>query len=89
MPRPGLMLLDLNMPRMDGRELLSEMKKDPDLHTIPVVVFTTSDSDQDIAKMYSLHANCYITKPLDFEHVTKIVKEIKGFWFFVVKLPQE
>ena len=87
MPRPGLVLLDLNMPRMDGRELLAEMKKDPELQTIPVVIFTTSDSDQDVVSMYNLHASCYVTKPLDFEQFTKIVKEIKDSWFSVVKLP--
>ena len=84
---PDVVFLDLNMPRMDGRELLAEMKKDPELQTIPVVIFTTSDSDQDVVSMYNLHASCYVTKPLDFEQFTKIVKEIKGFWFTIVKLP--
>jgi CheY-like chemotaxis protein len=86
-PRPDLVLLDLNMPRKDGREVLSEIKQDPDLRSIPVVVLTTSDSDQDILNMYDLHVNCYVTKPVDLEQFTKIVKEIKDFWFSVVKLP--
>lgn len=88
-PRPDLILLDLNMPRMDGREVLSEIKGDPHLRSIPVVVLTTSDSDMDVANMYDLHANCYVTKPVDLEQFTKIVKEIKQFWFSVVKLPPE
>ena len=88
-PRPDLILLDLNMPRKDGREVLLEIKQDPDLRSIPVVVLTTSDSEQDIANMYDLHANCFITKPVDLEQFTKIVKEIKDFWFWVVKLPPQ
>jgi CheY-like chemotaxis protein len=88
-PRPDLILLDLNMPRKDGREVLSEIKHDPHLRSIPVVVLTTSDSDLDIAKMYDLHANCFVTKPVDLEQFTKIVKEIKHFWFSVVKLPPD
>lgn len=86
-PRPDLVLLDLNMPRKDGREVLAEMKQDRDLRTIPVVILTTSDSDQDIVSMYDLHANCYVTKPVDLEQFTKIVKEIKHFWISVVQLP--
>lgn len=88
-PRPDLVLLDLNMPRKDGREVLADIKRDPDLRSIPVVVLTTSDSDQDIVNMYDLHANCYVTKPVDLEQFTKIVKEIKDFWFSVVKLPPQ
>ncbi|MEX2092305.1 MAG: response regulator [Pirellulales bacterium] len=88
-PRPDLILLDLNMPRKDGREVLLEIKQDPDLRSIPVVVLTTSDSEQDIANMYDLHANCFVTKPVDLEQFTKIVKEIKEFWFWVVKLPPQ
>ena len=88
-PRPDLILLDLNMPRKDGREVLSEIKQAPHLRSIPVVVLTTSDSDLDIAKMYDLHANCFVTKPVDLEQFTKIVKEIKHFWFSVVKLPPD
>jgi len=88
-PRPDLILLDLNMPRKDGREVLSDIKQDPELRSIPVVVLTTSDSDLDVANMYDLHANCFVTKPVDLEKFTKIVKEIKHFWFSVVKLPPE
>jgi CheY-like chemotaxis protein len=77
------------MPRKDGREVLSDIKQDPDLHSIPVVVLTTSDSDQDVINMYDLHANCYVTKPVDLEQFTKIVQEIKQFWFSVVKLPPQ
>jgi CheY-like chemotaxis protein len=88
-PRPDLILLDLNMPRKDGREVLSDIKQDPHLRSIPVVVLTTSDSELDVANMYDLHANCFVTKPVDLEQFTKIVKEIKQFWFSVVKLPQE
>ena len=87
--RPGLILLDLNMPRKDGREVLAEIKGDPDLRSIPVVVLTTSDSEQDIADMYDLHANCYVTKPVDLAQFMRIVKEIKQFWFSVVELPSE
>lgn len=89
MPRPDLIMLDLNMPRKDGREVLADIKQDPELRSIPVVVLTTSDSDLDVANMYDLHANCYVTKPVDLEKFTKIVKEIKYFWFSVVKLPPE
>ena len=88
-PRPDLIMLDLNMPRKDGREVLADIKQDPELRSIPVVVLTTSDSDLDVTNMYDLHANCYVTKPVDLEKFTKIVKEIKYFWFSVVKLPPE
>lgn len=88
-PRPDLILLDLNMPRKDGRELLADIKNDPNLRSIPVVVLTTSDSELDIANMYDLHANCYVTKPVDLDQFTKIVQEIKQFWFSVVKLPPD
>lgn len=88
-PRPDLVLLDLNMPRKDGREVLFDIKQDPELRSIPVVVLTTSDSDLDITDMYGLHANCYVTKPVDLDKFTKIVKEIKHFWFSVVKLPPD
>ena len=77
------------MPRKDGREVLAEIKGDPDLRSIPVVVLTTSDSEQDIADMYDLHANCYVTKPVDLAQFMRIVKEIKQFWFSVVELPSE
>ncbi len=86
-PRPDLILLDLNMPRMDGREVLAEIKKDSALKSIPVVVLTTSDADEDILKSYELHANCYITKPVDFEQFVKVVQTIENFWLTLVKLP--
>ena len=86
-PRPGLILLDLNLPRKDGREVLAEIKADPHLAAIPVVVLTTSQSEQDILRMYNLHANCYITKPVDFAQFAQVVKSINDFWFTVVQLP--
>jgi len=86
-PEPDLILLDLNMPRMDGRELLAEIKADAELARIPVVVLTTSEAERDIATSYRLHANCYITKPVDFEKFIEIVQAIEEFWFRVVKLP--
>ncbi len=86
-PRPDLILLDLNMPRKDGREVLYEIKQDADLRTIPVVVLTTSDADQDILRSYDLHANCYVTKPVELEQFVSVVKDIRGFWFSIVKLP--
>lgn len=85
--RPDLILLDLNLPGMDGREVLSVIKNDDDLKRIPVVVMTTSRSEEDILKSYNLHANCYIQKPLDFEQFVKVVNTIEDFWFTVVKLP--
>ncbi|MGB8333848.1 MAG: response regulator [Desulfobacterales bacterium] len=86
-PRPDLILLDLNLPLMDGREVLKNIKEDPNLAQIPVVVLTTSEDDEDILKAYQLHANCYISKPVDFLKFTKIIKQIEGFWFQLVKLP--
>lgn len=86
-PRPDLVLLDLNLPRKDGREVLAEIRADPELTALPVVVLTTSAADADVSKMYALHANCYITKPVDFEQFTKIVSAIENFWFTIVKLP--
>jgi CheY-like chemotaxis protein len=86
-PRPDLILLDLNMPRKDGRQVLKEVKQDTELRSIPIVVLTTSDSEQDVVRTYDLQANCYVTKPVDFQQFTKIVKEIKQFWISVVKLP--
>ncbi len=86
-PRPDLVLLDLNLPRKDGREVLEEIKRDPDLRRIPVVVLTTSQAEQDIVKSYDLHANCYVTKPVDLHQFISAVKSIEGFWFTVVKLP--
>jgi len=85
--RPDLILLDLNLPRKDGREVLEEIKSDPALKNIPVVVLTTSSAEQDILKSYSLHANCYITKPVDLEQFSRIVSSIEEFWFSIVKLP--
>ena len=85
--RPDLILLDLNMPRMDGRETLGQLKQDKDLRSIPVVVLTTSDSDRDILKSYDLQASCYITKPVDLKQFVYVVQAIKDFWFTVVKLP--
>ncbi len=86
-PRPDLILLDLNMPRMDGRETLAQIKQDENLRSIPIVVLTTSDSDQDVLQSYDLQASCYITKPVDLEKFTSVVRAIKDFWFSVVKLP--
>lgn len=86
---PDLILLDLNLPRKDGREVLAEIKADPDLRRIPVVILTSSEAEQDILKTYNLHANCYITKPLDLEQFITVVKSINDFWFTVVRLPSE
>jgi len=86
-PRPDLILLDLNLPKKNGREVLAEIKGDPELQTIPVVVLTTSAAEEDILRSYQLHASCYITKPVDFEQFTKIVKLISDFWFAAVRLP--
>jgi CheY-like chemotaxis protein len=88
-PRPDLILLDLNLPRKDGREVLADIKADPSLKRIPIVVLTTSQSDTDILKAYELAANCFITKPVDFDQFVKIVQTIEDFWFTVVKLPSE
>lgn len=87
-PRPDLILLDLNMPRKDGREVLEEIKHDADLRLIPVVVLTTSSAERDLVKSYGLHANAYIVKPLDLEQFIEVVQAIEDFWFTVVKLPQ-
>ena len=85
--RPDLVLLDLNLPKMDGRELLREMKSDASLRTIPVVVLTTSDAETDVIRSYDLHANAYITKPLDMEQFIRVVRGIDDFWFGIVRLP--
>jgi CheY-like chemotaxis protein len=85
--RPDLILLDLNLPKKDGREVLAEIKNDEDLKRIPVVVLTVSSNDEDILKSYNLHANCYITKPIDLNQFAKVVKNIEEFWFSIVKLP--
>jgi len=87
--RPDLILLDLNLPRKDGREVLAEIKTNASLRRIPVVVLTTSKATQDILKMYDLNANCYITKPVDFTQFAKVVMSIEHFWFSVVTLPPE
>lgn len=86
-PTPDLVLLDLNLPGMNGREVLAEIKGDEALKMIPVVVLTTSTSDQDIQSVYNLHANCYITKPVDLDQFIKVVHSIRDFWFTVVRLP--
>ncbi len=88
-PRPDLILLDLNMPRMDGRELLREVKADTLLRRIPVVVLTTSDSDEDILRSYDLQASCYITKPVNLDQFTRVVAAIHEFWLAVVRLPHK
>lgn len=88
-PRPDLILLDLNLPRKDGREVLSEIKEDPGLRSIPVVILTTSQAEEDIIRAYDHNANCYITKPVDFDQFMKVVKSIEDFWLTVVKLPHE
>ena len=88
-PTPDLVLLDLNLPRRDGREVLEDIKKDPKLRHIPVVILTSSQAEEDILRSYRLHANCYITKPVDFEQLTKVVHGIEQFWFTLVKLPPE
>ena len=86
-PRPDIILLDLNLPRRDGREVLADIKLSEDFRRIPVVILTTSDDEQDILKSYDLHANCFITKPVDFNRFITIVKSIENFWFSIVKLP--
>jgi len=85
--RPDLILLDLNLPRKDGREVLAEIKSDEDLKRIPVVILTTSKDEEDVLKTYNLHANCYITKPIDLHQFIKVVKSIEDFWLTIVKLP--
>jgi CheY-like chemotaxis protein len=87
-PRPDLILLDLNMPRMDGREFLSWFKREDRFRSIPVVVLTISKAEADILTCYDLHANCYIVKPIDFDQFLKVVRAIENFWFTVVRLPQ-
>lgn len=87
-PRPDLVLLDLNLPRMDGREVLREMKEDNGLRRIPVVILTTSRADEDVLRTYDLHANCYITKPVDFDQFISIVQSIEQFWLCLVRLPK-
>lgn len=86
-PRPDFILLDLNLPRMDGREVLAQIKDDDSLKTIPTIILTTSDSEADILKSYQLHANCYLTKPVQFDAFKALVKSVSEFWFSKVKLP--
>ena len=88
-PRPDLILLDLNLPRKDGRQVLKEIKADDSLKRIPVVILTTSKSEEDVLRAYDLHANCYITKPVDFNRFMEVVKSIEDFWLTVVRLPDE
>jgi CheY-like chemotaxis protein len=87
-PRPGLILLDLNLPRRDGREVLAELKDDPELGVIPVVVLTTSEAEEDILRSYRLHANAYVSKPVDFDRFIEVVRQIDDFFVTVVKLPR-
>lgn len=86
-PCPDLILLDLNLPRMNGREVLREIKSDPHLRSIPVVVLTSSKEEEDICRSYDQHANCYVTKPMGFDSFLHVVRSIEDFWFSVVKLP--
>ena len=86
-PRPDLILLDLNLPRLDGREVLAAIKNDPALKSIPVVVLTSSRTEQDLLRAYDLHANCFITKPVEFEQFIEVVRSIEDFWLTIVVLP--
>ena len=88
-PRPDVILLDLNLPRKDGSEVLQEIKADPDLRRIPVMVVSSSSADRDLNKAYNLHANCYITKPGDLERFQNMIRSIEHFWFHIVTLPTE
>lgn len=85
---PDLILLDLNLPKKDGREVLAEVKEDKDLRRIPIVILTTSQAEEDVMKTYDLHANCYVTKPVDLDQFVKIVKSLNNFWFEMVTLPE-
>jgi two-component system, chemotaxis family, response regulator Rcp1 len=87
-PQPNLILLDLNLPRKDGREVLAEIKQDADLKRIPVVILMSSAAEQDVVQAYNLYANCYITKPMDLDQFLKVVRSIEDFWLIVVTLPQ-
>jgi len=87
-PRPDLILLDLNLPRKDGREVLAEIKAIESLKRIPVVILTTSQAEEDICRTYDLHANCYITKPVDLEQFIRVIQQIEDFWFTIVSLPR-
>ena len=86
-PRPDLILLDLNLPKKDGRKVLAEIKENPGLSSIPVIVLTTSEAEEDILQSYSLRANCYLTKPVTLKHFVKVIESIEDFWLTMVKLP--
>ncbi len=86
-PAPDVVLLDLNLPKKDGREVLAEIKSDPKLKRIPVVIITSSEAEQDILRTYDLHANCYVTKPVDLDQFIKVIQSIESFWLTIVKLP--
>lgn len=88
-PHPDLILLDLNLPKKDGRELLGEVKMDPELRQIPVIVLTTSKAEQDVARAYKLHANCYLTKPIQMDDFLKTIRSVEEFWLSVVRLPSK
>jgi chemotaxis family two-component system response regulator Rcp1 len=88
-PRPDLVLLDLNLPKKDGREVLAQIKSDPDLRRIPVVVLTTSREEEDVLRAYNLAANCYVTKPVEFDEFMKVIRMIEDFWLTIVALPRE
>ena len=88
-PRPDLILLDLNLPKMDGREVLAQIKEDDDLKTIPTIILTTSEAEADIVKSYQLQANCYLSKPVQLEAFESLVKSINDFWLVKAKLPQQ
>lgn len=87
--RPDLILLDLNLPKKDGREVLAEIKDNPELKQIPVVILTSSKAEEDVLRTYQLHANCYVTKPIGLQELQKVVSQISNFWFTIVKLPPE
>lgn len=87
-PRPGLVLLDLNLPRLDGREVLGQIKGDPELRRIPVVVLTTSQAEEDVLRSYDLHANAFVTKPVDFDRFLEVVRQVDNFYISVVSLPR-
>lgn len=87
-PRPDIVLLDLNLPRLDGREVLMDIKSDPDLAKIPIIILTSSSAERDIHSAYELHANCYISKPVDFTEFIEAVRSLEGFWLRIVRLPR-
>lgn len=87
-PRPDIVLLDLNLPRLDGRDVLAAIKTDPDLAKIPIIVLTSSSAERDIQQAYELHANCYVSKPVDFTEFIQAVRSLEGFWLKIVRLPR-